>query len=106
MNLFTINTKDTTTIAKTYALLQKINLIVSSIFALASLVLTIVVACDDEILWLIPLGALLVVVLAFLLIYNSLQIKFGMYYDIRMTRLITENKNGVVSANDDVLPEL
>ena len=94
MNPFTINSQNTKSIVKTYRMLQIINVVVCSVLALASLILTAIVAAEDEIMWLIPLGVLLVVVLAFFVIFNLLRVKFGMYYDIRMLRLNEENKNG------------
>ena len=106
--MLTFNTKDTETITKTYALLQKINMIVCGIIALASLILTFVIATEDEVLWLIPVIVLIVTAIVFCAIYILLQIKFGMYYDIRVTRLATEKKKNSANAYevDDALPEL
>lgn len=101
-----IYTKNCEIIAKTHSFFQMLNLIVCGILAFSSLIITIVIAFEDEIMWLIPLGAFFVILLACGVIASSLQIKFGMYYDIRMTRLAAENKNETVAFEDDSLPEL
>ena len=105
--MLTFNTKDTQTITRTYELLQKLNTIVCGIIAFASLILTFVIAADDEVLWLLPAAVLLITALVFVVISNILEVKFGMYYDIRITRLNAENKNNINTATvDDTLPEL
>ena len=102
----TLNTKDTTTIESTYSLLQMINIITSNVLAIASAITTVYLAIEDKYLWLIPLVAFVVVVFSAVLVYNHLRIQYGMYYDIRVTRLIAENGNTAPVSNDDALPEL
>ena len=107
MNFTEIYSKDTKKIEKTYAFMQKLNLVICSISAFAFLLLTVIIATEDEILWLAPLVALVIDVAVFFANYNALQIKYGMYYDIRKTRMATENgdkKAPVTFCN--TLPEL
>ena len=107
MNFTEIYSKDTKKIEKTYAFMQKLNLIICSILAFALLALTIIIALDDEILWLAPLVALAIVVVVFFANYNALQIKYGMYYDIRKTRMATENGDKKAPETfGNALPEL
>ena len=106
MNLFKIETENTNVISKTYSLLQMINLIAGAVLAVASLISTIFLAFKDELLWLIPLGAFFVVAFICVLIHMNLQVLFGMYYDIRMTRILAEGNRGESKANDEELPEL
>ena len=101
-----IYTKDAKLIKKTYKLLQLLNIIISSLLIIASFVVMIVVACEDDTLWLIPFGTFWISIITFVIIYNSLHIKFGMYYDIRMTRLATQYKNDSINLDEFTLPEL
>ena len=109
MNLFDLNTKNEATILKSHKNSQLANMIVCSILAFASLVVTLYFMFSGDYYFeecLIPLGVHSIIVGIFFLIRNRLQIHYGMYYDMRMTRLAAENKNGKVTAVEDLLPEL
>ena len=100
------NTNDTTQIEKTFSAFTWINLIANAILIIAAIIVTIVLATDETVFCLIPLGAIVFLVIETILIQLSLDVKFGMYYDIRITRVIAEQKNGNVPSIEDELPEL
>ena len=104
MNL--LDFKDTRTITKTYALLQKFSFITTVILCLGAVITAIILAFDGS-FELIPIagGAVILFIFVQIIISKSLKIKFGLYYDIRVLRLVAENNNNITT-NDDTLPEL
>ena len=107
MNSTILNTKDAQTIKRTYAFFQILNLVFYALVLIAGSVLTIYFSIvDDIVIGLMPLGAMVFFSIIFPIIYNMLQIKFGMYYDIRMTRIAAEKGGKTESESEDVLPEL
>ena len=107
MKPFKIYTRDTKQLEKTYDILQRINMIVGIILALASIVLAISFFDKSaEMLGLIFLGVLAVDVLACVVIYFCLGVKFGMYYDIRVRRMGTDGEAVCKPIDSDELPDL
>lgn len=106
MKSFEIYKKDTKMLEKTYHLFQLLNLITCCILGLASIVLSIYFFSEEGEIGLIPLGAFIVVALTYVIIRFSLNVKFGMYYDIRSRRMNTENSNSNNIINSDELPDL
>ena len=106
MNKKLLYTKDTAQIERVFEIFSWINIIANAIIALASLIVTIVIACDDEVLWLIPFGVLIVSIVTFLLIHSLLNVKFGMYYDIRKIRMKNEISSSYDTFDIDEIPEL
>ena len=102
----TIYTKDTAQIEKTFNILSCINIVANVLIEFAALIATIVIAVDDEILWLIPAGVLVVSVFALILIQLLLNVQFGMYYDIRKLRMNSENGSSCATVDVDDIPEL
>ena len=107
MKPFKIYTKDTKQIETTYNILQRINVITGALLAFVSLVLAISFFDKSaEMLGLIFLGVLAVDVLACVVIYFCLGVKFGMYYDIRMKRMGADGEAVCKPIDSDELPDL
>ena len=109
--MFNLNKKDTQNIEGTHLIFQFFNFALGALIALVCLILTITIAVEDEIMWLIPLGCLLVDFFVWGIIANWLQVQFGMYYDIRVTRLAAEKnpsspKETPVVDNEEPFPQI
>ena len=106
MKQLSIYTKDTAQIEKAFNVLSLINVVTNLFIEFAAFIATIVIAIDDELLWLIPAGILVVSVFALIFVQLLLNVQFGMYYDIRRMRMNSENGTSGATVDVDDIPEL
>ena len=106
MNKKLLYTKNTAEIENVFNILSWVNIIASAIIAFAALIVTIVIASNYTLLWLIPFGVLVVTSISFILIHVHLNIKFGMYYDIRKIRMNSDATQSNPTNDIDDIPEI
>ena len=102
-----IDANDTNLIKSAFKLLQMLNAVVYGILMVAMFVILVYLANDGEdVLLLAPLVAAGVFTLAFFIIKNQLVVKFGLYYDVRVLRLKSQQIEVDETPAEDAQPTL